>query len=86
MLNFMDLSKRLTGWSLLGASTLVAMALLSIGCATTMETGYQPRALNDTPTARRGYYASSFTPAAEAAAKDRDADQRENRPTFNGGY
>jgi hypothetical protein len=82
----MDHSKRLCGLSLFGVATFAAMALLSIGCATTMETGYQPRALNDNSTARRGYYASSFTPAAEAAAKDRNADQRESRPTFGGGY
>jgi len=82
----MDHSKRLGGLSLFWAATFAAMTLLSIGCATTMETGYQPRALNDNSTARRGYYASSFTPAAEAAAKDRNADQRESRPTFGGGY
>lgn len=57
---------------------------LNAGCKTAMETGYQPRSLSASPAQRRGYYASPFSPEAEAAAKDKGTDQRGARPSFGG--
>ncbi len=46
---------------------VVAAAVLLAGCASKLETGYQPRVLGASDEARRGYYAQPFTPQAKAA-------------------
>src|SRR5207248_2669055 len=52
-------------------SLLVAIACYcAIGCSSELETGYKPHALNSSSTLRRGYYASPFTPEAEAANRE----------------
>jgi hypothetical protein len=41
--------------------------ILSGGCSSALETGYAYRPLGASSTERRGYYASPFTPEAQAA-------------------
>jgi hypothetical protein len=65
-------SKRMILLSLIAASLL--------GCSNTLETGYKPRALNDSPTVRRGYYASPFTPEAKAPQMDKQQELEARRP------
>ena len=69
---------------LYGMSAILALMLLA-GCNTELEDGYKPRSLNAGPTQRRAYYASPFTPEAEAAKQEKGADERSLRPG-NGGY
>jgi hypothetical protein len=52
---------------------IAAIALMATGCASKLETGYQPRVLGASDEARRGYYAQPFTPQAKAA-KDNEHD------------
>ncbi|MDB5296818.1 MAG: hypothetical protein JWO31_2801 [Phycisphaerales bacterium] len=47
-------------------------ALVAGGCSGALETGYVPRPLGASPTERRGYYASPFTPEAQAAAQSQN--------------
>ena len=68
-------------------SLLVAIACYcAIGCSSELETGYKPHALNSSSTLRRGYYASPFTPEAEAANREKKAGQQGNRPSLDTGY
>jgi hypothetical protein len=61
------------GWILLLA--------LTVGCgASTLETGYKPRPLIDSPMLQRGYYASPFTPEAQAGQMERDQELQARRP------
>jgi hypothetical protein len=62
-------------WCLLG---LVA---LFIGCSGTTETGYVPRALGDSETVQRGYYATPFSPESRAA----EAEQRARFEGYDSG-
>lgn len=59
---------------------LAGMALLLIGCSSTLEDGYKPRKLGATDAARRSYYASPFTPEAKAASLERDQEIEARRP------
>lgn len=73
-----------TVWSHGWRNLLVGLTLLaggtSLGCSDKLDTGYEPRRLGATPIARRGYYASPFTPEAAAAEQNRgDDDLREIR-------
>jgi hypothetical protein len=54
--------------------------LAMTGCNTGLVTGYQPRRLGDSPAARRGYYATKFSPAARAAEQEREAEAPARRP------
>ncbi|MGH7214183.1 MAG: hypothetical protein ACREIT_05415 [Tepidisphaeraceae bacterium] len=56
---------------------------LSVGCASKLETGYQPRRLGASENVRRAYYASPFTPEANAAALDREQELEARRPKPN---
>jgi hypothetical protein len=51
-----------------------------VGCSETLETGYQPRALNASDVTRRGYYASPYTREAKAAELERDRGNEAPRP------
>jgi hypothetical protein len=59
--------------------------LWGAGCSTKMETGYQPRSLSAGSTERRGYYASPFTPEAEAAKAKNASDARSKVPGIGTG-
>jgi hypothetical protein len=61
--------------------SLVAVALLTVGCSSTLETGYKPRKLGESNATRRSYYASPFTPEARAAELERDEELQRRRPT-----
>ena len=52
----------------------------SLGCDTGLVTGYQPRRLGDSPSARRAYYASKYTPQAHAADQEKAEELRSRRP------
>ncbi len=65
---------------------ILIASIAGIGCSNTLETGYKPHALNSSTTLRRGYYASPFTPEAEAASREKKAGQQPNRPGFDAGY
>ena len=62
------------------ALPLFMLILLSAGCSSTLETGYKPRALNDSPAMRRSYYASPFTPEAKAPQLEREQEFEARRP------
>lgn len=49
------------------------------GCGPQLETGYKYRPLNATPTERRAYYASPFSPEKAAAEQER---KQQNRPSL----
>ena len=49
------------------------------GCGPQLETGYKYRPLNATPTERRAYYASPFSPEKAAADQER---KQQNRPSL----
>jgi hypothetical protein len=55
-------------------------ALLAAGCASALETGYEPRPLSSSSAVRRGYYASPFTPEAKAAEMEREQELDARRP------
>jgi len=61
--------------------SLVAVALLTVGCSSTLETGYKPRKLGESTATRRSYYASPFTPEARAAELEREQELEQRRPT-----
>src|SRR5688500_14320624 len=52
---------------------LLGSLALALGCSSTTETGYIPRALGDSETVQRGYYATPFSPESRAA----EAEQRQ---------
>ena len=55
--------------------------LAFIGCGESrLETGYQPRPLIDSPLLQRGYYASPFTPEAQARQMAREEELQARRP------
>jgi hypothetical protein len=58
--------RRKRGLSLFYLTTVCLIA----GCEPVLETGYKPRALNASESARRGYYAPAFTPEAMPEKKD----------------
>jgi hypothetical protein len=61
-----------------------SLLLLSVGCSSTLETGYKPQPLGVSSTERRSYYASPFTAEARAAQAQRDQefDARRPRPGY----
>ena len=59
---------------------LLLTVVVLAGCADTLETGYKPRPLHDSPTMRRSYYARPFTPEAQAPRYERDQDAETRRP------
>jgi hypothetical protein len=69
------------------SGSLIAGMALSVvvfgalaGCSNELETGYKPRSLNSSDAARRGYYASPFTPEAKAAQLEREQELEARRP------
>ena len=61
----------------------ILLILLAVtGCGSNaLETGYQPRPLIDSPLLQRGYYASPFTPEAQAHQMAREEELQARRPT-----
>lgn len=59
------------------AAALVAGAF---GCSEALETGYKPRALKDSGTVRRSYYASPFSADAKAPSMEREQEFDARRP------
>lgn len=70
---------------MLSRVVLVAAVCLPgfLGCSkgNRLETGYEVRPLNASPTEIRGFYAGRFTPEARAAALERDQELERRRPT-----
>jgi hypothetical protein len=58
----------------------IAAAAAAGGCSLQLETGYKYRPLGASPTERRAYYASPFTPEAAAAEQERASQNRTHRP------
>jgi hypothetical protein len=51
------------------------------GCGTdSLETGYKPRPLKDSPAMRRSYYALPFTPDAKAPQLEKEQEFEARRP------
>ncbi len=48
-------------------SCMILLVVSLSGCASKLETGYQPRMLGSSSDVRRGYYAQPFTPEAKKA-------------------
>ena len=63
------------------ALTVLGMALV-VGCSSKTETGYEPRKLGDNLTVQRGYYASPYSPEAQAAQQERAVEIQHARPDF----
>jgi hypothetical protein len=59
---------------------LVMLIAVVAGCSDTLETGYKPRALKDSPTIRRSYYASPFSPEARAPGMEKEQEYEARRP------
>jgi hypothetical protein len=70
---------------LASAAACVALCAMcsTAGCgkANQLETGYVVRPLNASPAEIRGFYAERFTPAARAAALEREQEMERRRPT-----
>jgi hypothetical protein len=58
----------------------LSLLLLAAGCSSDLETGYKPVSLGASGATRRSYYASPFTPEAQAAEEDRDTEIAARRP------
>lgn len=63
----------------MGLAVSAAVWLAVVGCGPQLETGYKYRPLNATPTERRAYYASPFSPEKAAAEQER---KQQNRPSL----
>jgi hypothetical protein len=50
--------------------TIISLAVLAVGCSSTLEDGYKPRLLGASDEQRRAYYATPFTPQAEAPSEE----------------
>ena len=61
---------------------LILTGLLgAVGCtAPTLETGYKPRPLKDSPAMRRSYYALPFTMDAKAPQLEKEQEFEARRP------
>ncbi len=65
--------------SLAGAAVCAAAG----GCGSaTLETGYVPRRLGDSPAVRKAYYVSRFDPRAREADQERETEFRARRPNY----
>jgi hypothetical protein len=64
--------------------TILSLAVLAVGCSSSLEDGYKPRLLGASDDQRRGYYAAPFTPQAQAA--DQDAQQQFDARRPHPGY
>jgi hypothetical protein len=63
------------------SASLIFLLLPALaGCSNTLETGYKPTSLGASASLRRSYYASPFTPEAQGANEDRDAEIDARRP------
>ena len=71
-------------WMVIGVLTTTTVTA-GAGCNDGLVTGYQPRKLGDSPSARRAYYAGKYTPEARAAEQERAEELRARRPTAAGG-
>ena len=65
---------------LLRPAIIGLLAMVSFGCANTLETGYKPQSLGASAAVRRSYYASPFTPEAQAVDQERDQEQQARHP------
>jgi hypothetical protein len=61
-------------------STLLILLAVAGGCSSTLETGYKPQPLGASAAVRRSYYASPFSPEAQAPAADREEEMNARRP------
>jgi hypothetical protein len=61
-------------------SVIVLIALGAVGCSNELETGYKPQSLGASQAVRRSYYASPFTPEAQGASQDQEAEQAARHP------
>jgi hypothetical protein len=57
----------------------IALVLL-VGCSSKLETGYQPQLIGASAAQRRAYYATPFTPEAQAPKTDKETDLANRRP------
>lgn len=58
------------------------LAVVPLGCSTsTLETGYKVRKIGASSVERRSYYASPFTPEAQAAQLQREQESQPRRTT-----
>ncbi len=60
--------------------TIISLAVLAVGCSSTLEDGYKPRLLGASDSQRRGYYAAPFTPQAQASDQDAQTQFDAHRP------
>jgi hypothetical protein len=61
---------------ILAAGCVICLA----GCGSTLETGYEYRPLGSSAAVRRGFYASPYTPEANAAQMEREQELEARRP------
>ena len=62
-------------------SALILGLLLLASCEdNTLETGYRPRALTDSPAARKSYYVNPYSPDANPDPQAPVSDPSQNRP------
>ncbi len=58
----------------------VGILVLLAGCSSKLETGYQPQLIGASAAQRRAYYATPFTPEAEAPKADKESELANRRP------
>ncbi len=61
-------------WLILGLITLMA------GCSSELESGYKPKKLGVSDAERRAYYASPFSPEAQAGQQEQQQEMNMRRP------
>lgn len=66
----------------IGLTVVAGLAAAGGGCSRSnkLETGYEIRPLNASPTEIRAFYAERFTPEARAAALEREQELERRRP------
>ena len=62
---------------------LFAIISVGAGCSSTLETGYVPQRLGDSPAVRKAYYVNRFDPKAREAEQERQTEFRARRPAAN---
>ena len=63
-------------------AAIVWPLIMQSGCSEKLETGYKPRALGDSESQRRAYYAAPFSPEA-SPTEEKAASPTNRRPSSN---
>jgi hypothetical protein len=65
-------------WAL--RTAFAGLLILACGCGSELDDGYKPRPLSASTAQRRGFYATPFTPEANAAQQEHQEEFKSRRP------